>query len=188
MPLRTALNRSNLATTAAALAVVVLAALNCDPGTEPRRSAFITMSATIDGAGWVATTPKHGVPPYANWYPWDSTLALSGTRTYGSDSSLGIVLVLGPVTGPGTFSLGDRNSPSYGTVLLATGDIYANTYKVQYFYTDGITGSTATLTSFDPATRHLDGTFSFTARDSAGQSRQVTQGVFSGTWIASPPD
>lgn len=95
--------------------------------------------------------------------------------------------MLGPVTGPGTFVLGNRNSPSYGAVLLATGDIYAHTYKVRWYYTDATMGGSATVNGFDPATRHLDGIFSFIARDSTGQARQVTQGVFTGSYIL-PPD
>ncbi len=169
------------------LGTLALATVNCDPDTGPNPAARITMTATIDGAAWQASTANHGAPPYANWFPWDSTLAISGIRAYGSDSSLSIVLVLGPVTGPGTVALGNRNSPSYGAVLLATGDIYAHTYTVRWYYTDATTGGSATVTGFDPATRHLDGTFSFTARDSTGQLRQVTQGVFAGTYIL-PPD
>jgi hypothetical protein len=188
MALPIARNRHQLAAIAAMLAAALLTVVDCDSGTAPNPSARISMSATIDGAAWIAATPKHGTPPYASYYPWDSTLVISGIRSYGTDSALGIVVILGPVTGPGSFPLGPHSSRSYGTLFRATGDVYAGTYRTRWWYTDDSTSGSATVTTFDPATRHLDGSFSFIARDSTGLTRQVAQGLFSGTWIASPLD
>jgi hypothetical protein len=163
------------------LAASILA--DCGVGTGPTPAAHISISATINGTAWVASTASHGVPPYATWYAWDSTLALSGTRAYGSDSSLGLVIVLHPVTGAANFPLGAQGPGSHATAFLSAGDIYAHTYKVRWYYTNDILGGSATLTTFDPATHQIAGSFSFIALDSLGQSRQVTQGQFAGEYL-----
>lgn len=69
MSLHPARSGNHLVALLGTLAIVALAAVNCDPDTGPNPSARITLSATVDGATWQASTPKHGVPPYANWYP-----------------------------------------------------------------------------------------------------------------------
>ncbi len=183
MTLRSRPRSRRLTAYAVTLAVILGVTATCQSNTEPRPAASITMSATIDGAAWIATRPKHGVPPYANYTPWDSTLVLSGLRSFGSDSSLGIVLVAGPVTGAGVYPLGAHPSRNYGTLFRATGDLYAGTYTTRWWYTTDPTSGTLTVTGFDPATRHLAGSFSFAATDSTGLTRQVGAGVFAGTWL-----
>ncbi len=183
MTLRPSPRARRVAAAGSTLAVLLGVTATCQSNTEPRPAASITMSATIDGAAWVATRPKHGVPPYANYTAWDSTLVLSGLRAFGSDSSLGIVLVAGPVTGAGVYPLGAHSSRSYATLFRSTGDVYAGTYRTHWWYSSDSTGGTLTVTGFDPATRHVEGSFSFAATDSTGLTRQVGAGVFAGTWL-----
>lgn len=173
---------------AAILAGAALGLASCD-STSPSDTPRIALSATINGAPWAARTDEHGAPPYATWYPWDSTLALAGTRRFGEDSSVGLLIVLRPAAGTGTWTLAARGSGDYGAGFVGSGDFWGGSYHTHWYFTDVATTGTATIATFDTATHALAGTFQFTARDSLGAPWVVTAGEFAGRYVVTtPPD
>ena len=91
------------------------------------------------------------------------------------------------VTGPGTYSLGDESTTSYGWYIRSDGLLSDPGYVTAlYRTTDAVTG-TVVLTAFDPGTHTLRGTFDFRARSAqTGATVTITAGAFDGSFQALP--
>jgi hypothetical protein len=124
------------------------------------------MTATIDGKAWTAATSfALQSDPVASRY------LLSGIEV-GTNTS--IVLSLGDIPGPGTYPLGVDGvtvAGGFGGVTMLSGQTWNTSFS----------GAAGTITITALTTKHIAGTFSFTASlatNGATGTRSVANGVF----------
>lgn len=133
--------------------------------TTPQPVDSLRFEAVVNGVRWTALTARGSSLPFGGFN-------ISGDNIFSLDP-LNLSLNLSNVVGPGTYLLGvDESmfSGGTGTVRRIGGGMWLTPYS-------GDAG-TVTLTTVTPT--HLAGTFSFTAKSTAGfgPDRVVSQGAF----------
>jgi hypothetical protein len=123
-------------------------------------------TARIDGVEWAASSTKEGASIN------NGTITISGISVDNKEISISIADSVA-----GTYTL-DQTSGSFGAYAnIDSSGLYA-------FFTNLGTGptqagGTVTITSIDPASKTISGTFSFKVfRDIDGQQKTITNGVF----------
>ena len=149
---------TSIARTVVAMTVWAILTTGCGSSNSPESD--LAMSARVNGAAW---SPTHAVgtpPAYATFYEGDNTLSVQGISNQGSGTSSRIESVsflLIAVTGPGTYSLGDESTSSYGWYMRIDGLLGDPSYVFElYRTTEAVTG-TVVLTAFDPDTHTTAG-------------------------------
>jgi len=136
-----------------------------------------TFTATIDGAPWVSSTNQTaGGSSAANAVP--GLVTLTGTKIVSSTNYTTISLLLGYLSGPGTYPLGVNQATTAGgagIVSTASGSSFST-------WSTNLTGSAGTVTITSLTSTRIGGTFQFTAPPQSFTTttgtRVVTNGVF----------
>ncbi len=136
-----------------------------------------TFTATIDGAPWVSSTNQTaGGSTAANAVP--GLVTLTGTKIVSSTNYTTISLLLGYLSGPGTYPLGVNQATTAGgagIVSTASGATFST-------WSTNLTGSAGTVTVTSLTSTRIGGTFQFTAPPQSFTTttgtRVVTNGVF----------
>jgi hypothetical protein len=141
-----------------------------------------TFGAYIDGVPFIAATtlfgnvrPVNGIyEPGPNGFFPSGFLNINGIDArYSQVQAGGITIQKQGIFGPGTYPIAnDRNCIDYNLCDLGGYD-QASLSRV-YFVESG----TLTITKLDTLQKIISGRFSFVARDTLGNRRQVTGGVF----------
>jgi Family of unknown function (DUF6252) len=122
-----------------------------------------SMSAKIDGADWTGSLSVVGV--YAN-----DLLSIAGQ----DNNTRQIQLRLIGVKAPGTYQFGGMTNPNTATVIVGL-----NTTDS---YTASLVAGTGTVNITVLTAQRAEGTFSFTGRNTAGATKQVSEGTFNVTF------
>lgn len=129
------------------------------------------MSARIDGTAWsadqVTVTPSNTVP---------GSVVILGVKISGNNTS-SISLILGFISGPGTYPLGVNQGTSAG----GTGIYLTTTPSTAQSRTTPLNGNAGMITITSLTAGHLEGTFSFVAEPILGSTftgnRAITEGT-----------
>jgi len=136
-----------------------------------------TFTATIDGAPWVSSSNQTaGGSTAANAVP--GVVTLTGTKIVSSTNYTSISLLLGYLSGPGTYPLGVNQGTTAGgagIVSTASGATFST-------WSTNLTGSAGTVTITSLTSTRIGGTFQFTAPPQSFTTttgtRVVTNGAF----------
>jgi len=162
--------------------LISLALAGCGDPTGPKDEVVLT--AQVNGSAWEAG--GRGAPPtYATFYEGDSTLSVGGLRSGGSGYSDQIGLDIRHVTGPGTYALGDPATTSSGLFVVSQGTFADSTWTMTWYSTSTAHRGTVVITTFEPSTHTLQGTFAFEAQAGSGAWVTVTGGSFIGHYQTS---
>ena len=136
---------------------------NNDGGTNPTPTTSYFMKATADGSAFTASEAT--CIAVRNM----GLVAVSGSQVLGSTRQISITL-FSPEAGA-TYDLGSLGSFNTATLVLGTtaNDVYSVT---------PLSGSSGTVTVTKLDATAIEGTFSFTAANPEGASKQVTNGSF----------
>ena len=147
----------------------LVAVIGCGGGgnTGPSGGGAGTMSASIDGAAWVAQ--GQFLQPITQQQK-QGHIPLYGAKFLTATSSQGIQLNLVGITGPGTYPLGTSGGVSGGI---------ASVFEGSSIWQTPLSGAAGTVTVSTFTATRATGTFQFTARGvSASGTRTVTNGKF----------
>lgn len=152
-----------------ALAIsLALAACGKDSGTGPSGGGGNSLTATVDGGSFKASSITVGASHVQNILSVQGTepsAGIAGTRT--------ISLTVMGVTGPGTYSLTSNGSVGQYVVLTSTGS---------NGWVSSLVGGSGTLEVTQLDSKNVKGTFSFTglpASEGVQGNKTVTNGKFS---------
>lgn len=122
-----------------------------------------TMSAKIDGADWTGTLVVQGV--YTN-----DLLSIAGQ----DNNARQIQLRLIGIKTPGTYQFGGMTNPNTATVTVGI--------NATDNYTASLVAGSGTVNVTVLTAQKAEGTFSFTGRNTAGATKQVSEGRFNVTF------
>ena len=164
---------------------IVAASLTLACGTATEQSPSFAMNAIIDGHAWNPSVTPGGRGPSAAFAQHDQVLTLGGNG--GSDF---IVVAIRDVTGPGSYSLGDTATIGCcfvgGEYVRTVGNIFDSTFSITEYTTSTSAGGVVVLSTFDPSTHQVQGTFAFEAVSPQGAHAYITSGSFAGQYTSSP--
>ena len=133
-----------------------------------------TMSATVDGQSWTATSGTVFATYSTN------TLTVIGSQVQGTSAST-FNITINNVTGTGEFRLG---LPGFaqGVAIYGTGTSAGS--NAQAWVTTNTETGTVNITRFDTQNKIVAGTFSFRCRstNATPEIRNITEGRFDARW------
>jgi len=174
-----------LASRLSLLAALLGATVTCGNGTDSSEAATISIQARINGGTWRPGTGPGSPLPYATLYEGNGVLSVGGLS--GAPPRMEeLNLSLHEVTGPGTFLLADTATKTSATYILIEGHLSDPDYRWTWYRTSDSVGGSVVLTTFEPGSHRLRGTFRFDALSPQGVLVHVTDGSFDGRYNTSP--
>jgi hypothetical protein len=171
---------------AAVLLCTGVAACETEAVGGPTSTLPTSFTATVDGAPWTANANVGLGTAIGQVSASGQEVLVLGADISNATQARQITLRLNAFNGVGTYALGtgatgaaERTGPSYAFLTL-----FVPTQQrpvAEYETATGANAGTATVTSWDAATRRIAGTFSFTGQASTPDSLvRITAGQFEG--------